>query len=223
MKILPLLRAGALALGLGLGAAQAAVVFQFDANGELTGAKNVLVNGGLYDVEFKEGSCYALYDLCTNSTQFVFNTLASARAASEALLSQVFVGIYDTDPTQLATVPWYQTIIGAITPYAIGSGATSGRILVTVAQNGDLNQEIYDEVLESHIGSTSSTFAGSADFFAVWSPSSVVPDPEPPGGTGGSGGSGGTGSGGGTVPEPGTLALAGLSLAWLYTLRRRLA
>lgn len=221
MKILPLLRASVAALALACGVAQAGVVFQLDANGELTGAKGVLVNGSLYDVEFKEGSCYALYDLCTNSTQFVFNTLASARAASEALLSQVFVGVYDTDPTQLATVPWYQTIIDAITPYAMGSGATSGRVLVTAAQNGDL--EIYDEVLESNIGSTSSTFTGSADFFAVWSPSSVVPDPEPPGGTGGSGGSGGSGNGGGTVPEPGTLVLAGLSLAWLFALKRRSA
>lgn len=210
MKLLPLLRTGTAALGLALGAAQAAVVYQFDANGEVTGAKNVLVNGSLYDVEFKEGSCYALFDLCTNTTQFVFSTQAQAQAASAALLSQVFVGVHDTDPTLLAVVPWYQTIVGAITPYAMGSGATSGRVLVTVAQNGA--DEIYDEVQDSQIGTTSSTFLGSADFFAYWTASTTVPNDPPPGGGGGSGGPGGTGGTGGTVPEPGTLALVGASL-----------
>ncbi len=218
MKLLPLLRSSVAALALTCGAAQAGVVFQLDANGELTGAQGVLVNGGSYDVEFKEGSCYALYDLCTNSTQFVFNTAAAAQAASEALLSQVFVGLYDTDPTQLAVIPWFQTIINAITPYAMGSGATSGRVLVSVVQNGA--DEIYDEVIFSNIGTTSSTFVGSADFFAVWSPSSVGTGG---GGETGGGTGGGTGGQGGTVPEPGTLALAGLSLVWLYTLRRRSA
>lgn len=207
MKLLPLLRTGTAALGLALGAAQAAVVYQFDTNGELTGAKNVLVNGSLYDVEFKEGSCYALFDLCTNTTQFVFNTQAQAQAASAALLSQVFVGLYDTDTTLLAVVPWYQTLIGAITPYALGSGATSGRVLVTVAQNGA--DEIYDEVFDSQMGSTSSTFTGSADFFAYWTASTALPN-DPP--TGGGGGAGAPGGSGGTVPEPGTLALVGASL-----------
>ena len=121
MKLLPLLRAGTAVLGLALGAAHAGVVYQFDGNGELTGAKNVLVNGSLYDVEFKDGTCYALYDLCTNTTQFVFNTEASAHAASLALLSQVFVGAYDTDSTLLALVPAQIPIIGVITPYAMGT------------------------------------------------------------------------------------------------------
>lgn len=207
MKLLPLLRTGTAALGLALGAAQAAVVYQFDANGELTGAKNVLVNNVLYDVEFKDGTCHALFDLCTNTTQFVFNTQASAHAASLALLSQVFVGAYDTDPTLLALVPALIPAFGVITPYAMGSGATSGKVLVSVAQNGDL--ETYDEAFESFIGTTMNTFTTPGDLFAFWSPSATLPGDPPPGGGGGSGGTGGTG---GTVPEPGTLALVGASL-----------
>jgi hypothetical protein len=203
----------ALALLMAASSANAAVINQFDANGELTGAKGIVVNGQTYDVVFKEGSCHTLFVFC-NATQFAFNTQASAQAASNALMSQVFIGAYDTDTSPLAVVPSLQQtgfqpiIIGAITPYAFGSGATSGRVLISVAQNDP--QDVFDDVFDSNIGTLTDTTPFVSDFFAVWSLSNA--------------GSGAQGSGaGGTIPEPGGLALVLAGLGMLGLGKRRLA
>lgn len=70
--------------------------------GKLVGATGVTVSGTLYDVRFGDGSCESLFDGCTSTANFAFTTLASARAAGSALLSQVFLdtpaGNFDTLP-----------------------------------------------------------------------------------------------------------------------------
>ena len=59
--------------------------------GELRGANRVDVNGTLYDVEFVDGTCSALFNGCDALEDFTFRNEASAEAASLALTSQVFL------------------------------------------------------------------------------------------------------------------------------------
>ncbi|MBL8289789.1 MAG: hypothetical protein JNL85_17530 [Rubrivivax sp.] len=82
------------AAALGATAARAEPLLHVEA-GLLTGASGVLVNGTAYDVSFSDGSCNSLQ---LNCTQFTFNNSADAAAASQALLDQVFTGVYDTSP-----------------------------------------------------------------------------------------------------------------------------
>ena len=71
-------------------------------SGILTGATGVDVDGTLYDVEFVDGTCVALFDGCDSVTDFTFSSEADALAASQALLDQVFLdtaqGDFDADP-----------------------------------------------------------------------------------------------------------------------------
>lgn len=60
-------------------------------DGQLIGAKNVDVNGMLYDVEFAAGNCVEIFDGCDELSDFTFNTEELAGAASQALLNQVFI------------------------------------------------------------------------------------------------------------------------------------
>jgi len=70
--------------------------------GLLAGATGVNVGGTLYDVEFVDGSCIALFDGCDAITDFEFTTESAAVAASQALLDQVFLnvpqGTFDDTP-----------------------------------------------------------------------------------------------------------------------------
>ena len=70
---------------------------------ELIGALGVNVNGTLYNVEFVEGTCAALFSGCDQPSDFAFTTQAEADAASQALLDQVLIdgpqGNFDTQPT----------------------------------------------------------------------------------------------------------------------------
>lgn len=86
---------------LALHQAAAAATITLDANGRLTGAQGVLVNGGSYDVEFRDGTCAALFDGCDSSADFVFAGQALGYAAALALNSQVFnaFAAIDLDPT----------------------------------------------------------------------------------------------------------------------------
>ena len=71
----------------------------------LVGANGVNVGGTLYDVEFRNApgdSCIGLFTGCDQPTDFVFQTESLARAASQALLDQVFtdsaLGNFDSEP-----------------------------------------------------------------------------------------------------------------------------
>lgn len=79
-------------------AAQSSAAETIVTNGKLLGATGVLVNGSSYNVSFVDGTCAALFSGCDQNTDFVFQDSAAARAASQALLDQVFLGIYDTNP-----------------------------------------------------------------------------------------------------------------------------
>ena len=84
---------------LGSHSSHASVVLNVQ-GGRLMGASNVIVNGAAYTVEFTDVACGGFYPACSNDL-FVFQTDAAARAASTALLDQVFLdgplGAFDTD------------------------------------------------------------------------------------------------------------------------------
>ncbi|MBT8130698.1 MAG: VPLPA-CTERM sorting domain-containing protein [Gammaproteobacteria bacterium] len=72
---------------------------QIDGLGQLIGATGVVVNGLLYDVLFtNDGNCEDLYTGCDDAGDFSFNSLANATRASQALLDQVLVDMFDTSP-----------------------------------------------------------------------------------------------------------------------------
>ena len=71
--------------------------------GQLLGASGVNVGGTLYDVQFLDGTCVALFSGCDNAAEdFTFPVFADATAAAQALLDQVFFdgpqGNFDTEP-----------------------------------------------------------------------------------------------------------------------------
>jgi hypothetical protein len=100
-----LLAACAIAL---MGTPHAAAVTLNISGGVLKGASGVTVGKKTYSVEFVDGSCISLFSDCSenpaNSTlpAFTFYTPEDARAASLALLNQVFLdnslGQFDTFP-----------------------------------------------------------------------------------------------------------------------------
>ena len=91
-----------LALGLTVTSAQASPILIVNGSGILTGATGVNVGGTLYDVEFVDGTCVALFTGCDQPSDFTFTTAADADVASQALLDQVLldtgVGAFDSNP-----------------------------------------------------------------------------------------------------------------------------
>lgn len=59
--------------------------------GYLTGAKGVDIGGNLYDVNFRASTCALTYDGCDEVSDFFFQNLTDSRAASQALMDQVFL------------------------------------------------------------------------------------------------------------------------------------
>lgn len=74
-----------------------------DINGNLMGAKNVLVGNEYYDVMFKDGSCAFLFDGCDDIDDFFWKSSTDALNATYALQNLVFVdnlaGNFDSTPT----------------------------------------------------------------------------------------------------------------------------
>jgi hypothetical protein len=90
-----------LASCMGFASAQAAVLQV--SGGELVGALGVNVGGALYDVQFVEGTCVALFSGCDETSDFAFDNSTSAQLAAQALVDQVFLdglqGNFDSDPS----------------------------------------------------------------------------------------------------------------------------
>ena len=79
-----------------------AVTLNLDATGQLLGASEVNIGGTLYDVEFLDGTCIALFSGCDALSDFTFTSRATAGVAAEALHNQVFtdssLGLFDSKP-----------------------------------------------------------------------------------------------------------------------------
>lgn len=149
--------------GLTTAVAQGAAL-QIDGNGKLTGATGINVLGNTYDVRFDDGTCMALFGGCDDPGDFVFGTQAAAQAASDALLAQVFVGAFDTDPSLTSFVAPGTQYASVVTPYALALG----RIKIVFAQHSV--DELFDYSLASEIGQTTNLLQYGADIFAIWSP-----------------------------------------------------
>ena len=91
-------------------------------SGLLHGAFNVNVGGSLYDVEFLEGSCVALFSGCDETSDFTFQTEQEARSASQALRDHVLFGVpegnFVSDPSLIFGTP-NGFLSKILTPFAI--------------------------------------------------------------------------------------------------------
>ena len=78
-----------------------------DNQDQLRGALRVDVNGFLFDVEFINSSCIGAFDGCNDATNFTFQTVDDATAASQALFDQVLIdsvlGDFDSIPAMTAS------------------------------------------------------------------------------------------------------------------------
>lgn len=153
---------------------QAAIVLTNGA-GKITGATGVIVEGESYSVNFVDGSCIDLYSGCNENSDFVFNTLGQATAASQALLDQVFIDVvldtFDLDPEK--TVGCTNSgLCRSLTLYALS--ATAGAIAGATADNDAV--EANDVVtLNIGVGDGLDLNDVSIATYAVWTanPSSV--------------------------------------------------
>ena len=189
------------AIGLTPAPSSATVSLNVDALGQLTGAMNVNVGGTLYDVTFRDGTCFDLFTGCNDPGDFAFTDQASALQAAQALLDSVLLdgglGNFDTDPTLttgcedplkcLIHIPFSST--------SNTSFSTAAAQNATPAPFGDLVRSTF--IIAPKFDLTVSP----QDTFALFSAIS------PPA----------------AIPEPGTwlLYLVGFALLAGFTLRRR--
>jgi hypothetical protein len=82
----------------------AAPILQIDGSGLLTGAKNVDVNGTLFDVSLSDGSCVDQFSGCNDTSDFLFSTVADAEAAMLALLAEI-PSSFSNDPSTINGCP----------------------------------------------------------------------------------------------------------------------
>lgn len=172
MKIIKLVCA--LLITAWVSSSQATVILDIE-NGNLLGAKNVLVDGTLYDVRFLDGTCITLFSGCNESSDFVFNTESKADLAAQALSTQVFtdtVGLFDSEPTLTAgcELP-FRDICRIATPYQnLGSIVDAGLF--------DNTSPKYPNGFALGSFDISANFQLYNDYvYAVWSPSNVVSEP----------------------------------------------
>ncbi len=165
-------------------------------NGTLFGAFDVNVNGALYDVEFKDGTCIELYNGCDQHSDFIFSEPKNdgyskdgkdGKLASTALLEQVFInsslGAFDTNPVLtngctsskecFVMTPIFmsasslQTILAVNTTLITSDGSN--------LNNDHLGGHPREKIFDSSTTTTSPNF--DKRVYAVWSPVSEVPVP----------------------------------------------
>ena len=154
-----------------------AATLQIDGSGQLLGADGVDVGGVLYDVDFLDGTCVALFDGCDASDDFTFATEVAALAAASALQTQVF---FDGPSGDFGTVPSLTNgcedfVCNVYTPFTPSSVSP---LLVTVAifQNFPIPGGV---TFTSNVLNTNDTTSGPSTVFASWdiSQATVVPLP----------------------------------------------
>ena len=157
-------------------------------NGTLFGASDVDVNGVLYDVAFREGTCAELFNGCDQNSDFTFsnptNNGALINAAMLALLEQVFIETpsyaFDSNPA-LTNGCFDPLLCSVFTPLFLSGGGNS---LGLTSSNNTSNIANAQVGSLDHIGAgsglvTFDTTAADRDLsvYAVWTQTTVVPVP----------------------------------------------
>ncbi len=189
---------GALALSAALAAVPSTTLalptLVIDGGGKLAGATEIEIGGSLYDVEFVDGTCAAVFGAC-DPASFMFPNLVDALAASAALGSQVF-GAGDVFDEQTEKTSGCTNTIACFiaTPY----GVTTPAVSLAYFSNSVAGDDTGDTGFL-----TSTDFAAANNYvWARWAASDpVVRD----------------------VPEPGPLGLVALGLVAAGAHRHRRA
>lgn len=160
------------------GAPASAAELIINADGKLTGANNVVVEGTSYDVRFVDGSCQSAYGGCDQNSDFTFSNSSQVSNAGMALLEQVFTGRFDDDA---------ELVFGCLSDF--GSAGNSCYTIIPYSLNSQFSS-IFESIwvynspqndfIQFHDGSVSTSSVGAAANFAVFtrSPiSSAVPEP----------------------------------------------
>ena len=140
------------------------------AGGQLMGAFGVDVGGTLYDVEFVEGTCPALFSGCDEASDFPFASQAEAEVAAAALGEQVFLdgpsGNFDSEPWLTNGCEDPHTCFVYI-PVAVESVTNTAVVIFT---NSIVNDDV--DVYTRQI--TDDTSGWDFETWARWTP---VPEP----------------------------------------------
>lgn len=149
-----------------------------DDSGKLSGATDVIVNGLSYNVTLADSSCEQLFFGCNESSDFVFQTIETATAASQALLDQVLIDFaapdsFDSNPEKMFGCT-NSGLCRALTVYALTT--TSGTIAGVTADNNAVNA---NDIVTLNIGIGSQTNLADVSIatYAVWV---ANPVPVPP-------------------------------------------
>lgn len=169
--------------GLLSNAALAALTFQTDLDGKLTGASGIMIEGATYTVQFKDGTCSQLFSGCNDASDFIFSSGPRAAAASQALLDSVFIntvmGEFDGNPGLTSGCGFGVLLCGAMTPHGLAAVTYPGiYIWVSIANNLVVDAEDYVQynLIRDNGPTAPNSFADETFTWAVWSVQTV---PEP--------------------------------------------
>lgn len=176
-RVLRLMLAMCLGLALEVAAGIYPVELVLDGNGKLAGARNLLVEGNLFDVSFVDGTCASVFGGCDSPSDFQFQDSFLGTAATRALFEHVLTGVYDSDPTRTAGCS-FGLLCAVTTPYY--TSVNNDSLLWVLAFNGE------DIRLADKIEVSGNARRSLLDFnnepayvWAVWSPANRATVPEP--------------------------------------------
>ena len=175
-----------IAFGLVLMASSAQATTLNVVGGILHGASDVLVDGNFYDVQFLDGTCIALFNGCDDVSDFTPGISASGNSvfadlASQALLDQVFLdGISGNFASNPGIINGCQGGVTSDCYISTPEFVISNEVLSCVVGWAGLPQACVSSRSEGIGYSLPNTdTAATSDAWAVWSPSTPIPEPNP--------------------------------------------